>query len=211
MAKSKEQKRLEAAERQIAHNQKYASAFESDSDIEIRISQAAQRKLSDALKMPLSAPYLVQRATIVRPYVDMANTKLGDAVDLDYMGSSEFENGGTGVSLRVFQARESHIKQSVHPTITDALKRPLFIVHTFDDANLAAYNGYLRRLRGVDQTLRTKERTNFDQSIKNSNTDFWWDLQNHVFWSFDQHFMMGMIKTLRASWDFMNEKSAVAE
>lgn len=211
MAKSKEQKRLEAAERQIAHNQKYAAVLESDSDREIRISQAAQRKLLEALDKPLSAPYMVQRATIVRPYVDMANAKLGDAVDLDYMGSSEFENGATGISLRVFQARASDIRQSVHPTITDALKRPLFIVHTFDDAKLDVYNGYLRRLRGIDQAIRTKERTNFDQSIKSSDTDFWWDLHNHVFWSFDQHFMMGMIKTLRSSWVFMNEDTTIAE
>ncbi len=64
--------------------------------------------------------YLVQRGTINRPLSQYTDVRISEAIDLDYMGSSEFEFGALPKSLRAFEAEADALNSRVVPSVTDA-------------------------------------------------------------------------------------------
>ena len=153
----------------------------------------------------MKTPYLVQRCEIRRPLVE---GRIGEALELDYMGSAEFEFGAIPKSLRALQHDVDKIKLSVDPRIVDN-DRSLRILHTFDEVELEQYFKHLQTMR-VNK-LRLKEATRFEagrESRPYGTTDVWWDIENHVFWSFDKIFMNRITDCLLASWKYMDEQKA---
>lgn len=155
--------------------------------------------------------YLVQRAEINRPLNDYSGKRFSHAVDLDYMGSSEFEWGATAKGLRDIQAHAGEFKiTSVrHITREDKVLR---IYHKMTDDQLKEYTDKLTEIweQGM-QAEQAKERTHFYRSAKSYEleTDLWWDLLNCVIWSFDKNFMMRLTDHLEASWKYMDEQKAL--
>ena len=161
--------------------------------------------------MIITKPYLIQRGVINRPLADASN-KLSNAVNLDYMGSAEFEFGALPKSLRVLQANKAVLVQRKLPQIMQG-ESQLRVVTFMDDEQWAEYSGCLVRLRtNKPSPIRTKEGTRFDvESLErsarlglSSTTDFWWDIQNHVMWSFDKQFMNRLPEYLQSSWAYMD-------
>jgi hypothetical protein len=147
----------------------------------------------------MKTPYLIQRATINRPLV---KGRLSEAVDLDYMGSAEFEFGALPRSLRAMQAKVDSVKLTVDNRITDN-ERSLRVLHTFNETEFEEYFKFILRMRGDD--LRLKECSRFEANRNwAADTDLWWDIENHVFWSFDKIFMNRLGDCLVASWKYMD-------
>ena len=153
----------------------------------------------------MKTPYLVQRCEIRRPLVE---GRISEALDLDYMGSAEFEFGALPKSLRALQARVDDIKLTVDNRITDN-EKSLRVLHTFNESEFEEYFKFMLRMRGND--LRIKESSRFEAGREPSKygiTDVWWDIDNHVFWSFDKIFMNRITDCLVASWKYMDEQKA---
>ena len=155
----------------------------------------------------MKTPYLVQRGEIKRP---LGTGRFSEVVDLDYMGSAEFEFGALPKSLRALQARVGDIKLTVDNRITDN-ERSLRVLHTFNEVEFEEYFKFVLRMRGND--LRLKESTRFEAGrapCKYDVCDIWWDIENHVFWSFDKIFMNRLGDSLVASWKYMDDAKKAA-
>ena len=159
---------------------------------------------------PVRKPYLIQRGTINKPFVALSE-RFSKAVDLDYMGSAEFEFGSIPKSLRALYDKVDNINITVMDSITEITEKGtmLRVLHTFNEQEWNGYKHWLLALRNTSLSkIYTKERTDFDPSTRSrfGRTDFWWDIQNHVMWSFDKKFMERLPDHLVASWKYMNEQ-----
>lgn len=152
----------------------------------------------------MRTPYLIQRGNIFHPLVD---DRLSKAVNLDYMGSAEFEFGALPKSLRALQASIDRISLTTEPRILDG-ERSLRVLHTFSPDEYEQYLAHLLQLRAGK--LHTKESTWFDVDhptrFKALRCDFWWDIDNHVMWTFDKNFSKRLVDVLVASWKYMDEQ-----
>ena len=209
MAKSKAQKRLEAAQRQ----QQYDAKFAGDSSVLVAPSGADEVRETmidiNVAAGELRTPRLIQRAMIKRPVSKFAGKPLGDAITLDYMGNSEFEFGAVSRSLRVLQAFAGQIGIYDHPTIRHSNGKRLTVMRFLNDEKAAQYDDYLSRMRGEGAWLHTAEYTQFDKRDDNcefSKADLWWDIGNHVIWSFDNEFMTNLRFCLEATWAKMDHE-----
>lgn len=150
-------------------------------------------------------PYYIQRCEIKRP---LTEGRFSEVVQTDYMGSAEFEFGALPKSLRALQASVDLIQLTTEPRITEG-ERCLRVLHTFSSPDYEEYLGYLLELRADKR--RTKEVTRFAagrQMDRYSKTDLWWDIDNHVMFSFDKIFMNRLGDALVASWKYMDEQRA---
>lgn len=148
----------------------------------------------------MKTPYLIQRAEVKTPFV--VGGRISEVLSLDYMGSAEFEFGATAKSLRALQENKDNIKLSVDNRIVEN-EKSLRIVHTFSDEEYEKYFDYLLQLRS--DKLRLKERSQFNPGRQGS-TNAWWDIENHVFWSFHKPLMNNLSNSLIASWDYMDKQ-----
>ena len=151
-------------------------------------------------------PYLIQRCRIRHPLVE---GRFSEAVETEYMGSSEFEFGTMPKSLRALQAGVDNIKLTVEPSITTGENndRRLRVLHMFNDAEYATYLEQLVLMRA--DKLRLKESSHFTAKRADwHRADLWWDLENHVMFSFDKVFMKRLPDVLVASWKYMDEMKA---
>lgn len=156
----------------------------------------------------MKKPYLIQRGDIVRPLARASST-LFDAVDIDYMGSAEFEFGAQARSLRRIERNiASFAKRTTAVAGTQDLLR---VWSYFSDPEWSEYAAHLERLRAG--TYRLKERSEFSaqdeafrRAIKSTlRTDFWWDIENDVMWTFDKTAGNRIGDWVRASLNLMNE------
>lgn len=158
---------------------------------------------------PLRPLFLIQRGTINRPLGKYEGMPLTGAVDFDYMGSAEFHFGGTFHSL--LRVRETffsyHIKRLESITVTEDNRVYALRLYTrMTDKVLAEYVEKLVTLR--NGALRLKENSGFtkcDFIGRPTRTDFWWDIENDTFFSFDKNFMNRLPEHLTASFKKMYE------
>ena len=145
--------------------------------------------------------YLIQTARICRPFDKYADSRLSRAVSLDYMGAAEYEFGATAKSLRALQASTPQIR-----LITDLCSQglPLRVYSALTDADFEKYAEQLEALS--KGSMRLKEPCYFDDAVRSNRLypDFWWDLQNHVMFSFDKQFMDRLPEHLAGSFAVMN-------
>lgn len=154
-------------------------------------------------------PYLVQRGKINTPLAP-ESCCFSEAVQLDYMGSAEFEFGAVARSTRALQAGVDNIKKTV---VTSIMENgvPLKVLHMFSEEDFKEYEKYLLRMRGND--IRLKEVSGFcpDDGRWATRNNFWWDIENHVMWSFNKVFMNRLPDYLINSWKYMDEQKALRE
>lgn len=155
----------------------------------------------------IRTPYLIQRAEISAPLA-ARDKRFSEAVELDYMGSAEFEFGALPKSLRALQQRINSISITVEPRITGEGGESLRVLHTFTPDEYEEYVVHLLSLR--EGKLRTKESTWFDAGhstrFKSLRCDLWWDIDNHVMWTFNKNFSKRLGDHLVASWKYMDEQ-----
>lgn len=159
--------------------------------------------------------YLIQTGEIQKPYNDYKGKRLSESVDLQYMGSAEFEFGALPKSLRALQSNETMIQLDKVEFQNEVYKGhdlsgTLRILHIFNKEELNHYiEEYLIPM--FRDKLHLKERSEFGYSSirhngERSKVDFWWDIENHVMWSFDKLFMKRILDHLQASWDYMDSR-----
>ena len=158
----------------------------------------------------IRTPYLIQRGEIRRP-MHAATSRLSQAVDLDYMGSAEFEFGALPKSQRAMQAARGSILLRKVESIK-AGEQTLRVLSCLDDEQFAAYTQYLHQMRADKIRLKENSRFGADYEMgEYTRTDFWWDIQHHVMWSFDKPFMNRLAGILESSWAYMDEQARIRE
>ncbi len=153
-------------------------------------------------------PYDIQRGTIRKGYAKSA--RFSEAVDLHYMGSSEFEWGALPASLRRLQANRMELSVLEVPGVVDARGNPLLAYGDFGRIDSEEYREAIRAV--VHREARTRERTAFEDQMevpvreRFTVTDAWWDINNDVMMSFDAAFVADLPQILGNSWAYMDEQ-----
>lgn len=146
-------------------------------------------------------PWLIQRAQTLSPLADPAQATLSKSLQLDYMGSAEFEFGALPSSLRAFRANWDNCKQRLVKGITE-VDSPLRVFSFLSDEDFPEYEGYLNLLR--KDKIRLKEVSGFSPDYYlNEKTNFWWDLDNNVMFSFKKDYMKKLPQYLQNSFAVM--------
>lgn len=153
---------------------------------------------SKELMILQSIPVLVQRGTINRPLTKYQDKMLTSAVTLHYMGNSMFDGAITN-SLLCIQAQFFGYRVVTVPEITKSVKGKscaLRIYGCFDSKeDEDQYIDWIKRMHNKELTL--SEWSAFEQDCKIA--DFWWDLTNHVIFSFDRNFLERLPSNIQAS------------
>jgi len=190
--------------------------------------------ISSQLSIPKN-PWLIQSGCINRPLGKFRGVKLSEAVNLDYMGSSYFESGAMGKSLRRIERQFENFNRlrlllkvpRVDATALDHLPTELVDGEETRSAVLTVCTYWnkpddLKRLQANLESMfsgeaRLEERCGFsrDEMIRakrfgfTHRPDFWWDLENDSMWTFDKRFAWNGLKPiLQKSFDFMNTQVA---
>ena len=162
--------------------------------------------------MQPKTPYLIQRGSF-KPYEGYP--RISDAIRLDYMGSAEFEFGALPESLCALEATKNTltiitVSEINIPKKGSSKTIPLKVLSPWPEgsAEWQQYKKYLLNMR--DGKVRLKENSGFAEETLNryNRCDFWWDIENHVMWSFRQHFAHDILHLLQSSWDYMNEAAS---
>ena len=160
--------------------------------------------------------YLVQRATIRRPLGANVGKTLSGAVAFDYMGAAEFEFGELPKSLRRIESAYSLYDLRISESITAKLNGKDLKLRVFGNFDTTEqWNAYNQQLvDAFSGRLRLKESLRTDVIMPQSNTgcvevllqdiDFWWDIENDVFFSFDKQFMTRLPDHLKQSFNSMD-------
>lgn len=165
----------------------------------------------DRLNSQVVNPYLVQRGKIERPLGSFRGFRFSKAVDLDYMGSAEFEFGALPSALRKMQALWPLYKVHRYDAVkinVDGREYVLRVLTWFQGDQIDQYAGKLLTMRQGD--IRTKERTefNFPDGQLPGRTDIWFDLDNLTVFSFDKNFMNHVMENFEASFAYMDAEAA---
>jgi len=153
-------------------------------------------------------PYLIQRGIINNPLADH-NARLSEAVDLDYMGSAEFEFGALPRSLRRIQQKADSWTKTLIPDIEfTGFKLRLF--SALKPEELKLYSEYLKSIYYKD-SIRLKENAKFIDPSKNhfkfsSDPNFWWDIENDIMWTFHKLFSNRLIEHVANSIAYMESQ-----
>lgn len=145
----------------------------------------------------------MQRAGIPTPLAD-TNATLTNSLNLEYMGSAEFEFGVLPKSLRHLRSahEQGNLVIRLVPDITQG-ESPLRVLSAFGNATFADYTKELHRLRYHNPI--TKENTYFQFDLHkrysgfSPSTEFWWDIDNDVMWSFNKRYMNRLVSYLENS------------
>lgn len=165
--------------------------------------------------MNVNIPYLIQRGRIIS---DVPNiVYLSKAVQLDYMGSSEFEFGALPRSLR--EMKRLQYQWSIR-CIAECTENGnmLHVLSAFNDVEFEEYSTYIMYLRNYgyiktrQHNFHPKESAEFSmfdrrpdppkKVSKNAKryayvrqlADFWWDIDNGVMFSFNEDFMLNRLQ-----------------
>lgn len=152
----------------------------------------------------MKKPYLIQRAKIKSPLQNKDFTRLSQAVSMDYMGSAEFEFGALPKSFRAIEANVDLAALHVVNEIKDFEGKSLRVFAVLSTEEFEQYKIHLLALR--DGKYDTKEGTRFEPDRQTDGCDFWWDIENHVMWSFNKNFMKNIHEHIAVSLNYMNEQ-----
>ncbi len=183
------------------------------------ISKVVQtgNSVSNHIDLEWRAPCYVQRGKIRRPVGYYQDETLSRAVDLDYMGSAEFEFGALSTSLRCVESQlilyKLHVVDSI-PGYRDGKTHSIRLFANFDtEEQLATYVAYLKDM--VAGKLQMKESTYMKLELGavaiSDRCDFWWDIRNNVFMSFDKQFMSRIINHVHRSIQVLSENAVPEE
>jgi len=153
-------------------------------------------------------PYLIQRGIINKPFADH-NARLSEAVNLDYMGSAEFEFGALPKSLRRIQQKVDSWTKALIPDI-QYVGINLRLFSALKPEELEVYSGYLKSIYYED-SIHLKENARFTDLSKktfkfSSDPDFWWDIENDIMWTFHKLFSNRLIEHVANSIAYMESQ-----
>ena len=147
----------------------------------------------------MKRPWLIQRCEIY-------NGKLG----YDYMGSTEFEIGDQGKSLKRIFAKGLALETS---TVEIEGKKAIVYVVASEGFQFAEYQPYLQQL--AEHKLRLQEWISFDDAVRlqvglkasfgrtEIRTNAWFDFENDVLWTLteeNQKALVSALESIKKKW-----------
>lgn len=161
--------------------------------------------------MSIRIPYLIQRCKIEQPVEN--GVRFSHNVKLDYMGSAEFEFGIVPQSLRRMAESKDYHLVPVRDILNDNGDH-LYVWCDLPFEKVPEYVEILKRLRNKND-IRLKESSHFYinkaddwYSKDNARTDFWWDLDNNIMFTFNADMMKVLPGCLAVSLEYMNEQNS---
>lgn len=152
----------------------------------------------------MRTPYLIQR-------MRFKNNPTGETIDgileMDYMGSAEFEFGALPESLKKMTKTADEIIIEIFKDIKNYKNQKLCLIGL--ESDIYEYLSYVDDL--INERLRLKERTNIKESI--TGKDFrgrpvkedshftinaWWDIDNQIMFCFGKDNARKIIKAIKA-------------
>lgn len=137
-------------------------------------------------------PSLIQRAEIREDIP--ANATFKKAVWLEFMGCREFQFAPE-ISLKRIEANLDSYK--LQDTGVVGSTEPLWVFHSLAEADAVSYRIILQALRLNQVPLVERSNFNIVVAAKRKVTDFWWDVENHIMWSFNRTFMEALPSYIR--------------
>lgn len=155
-----------------------------------------------------TGPTFLQRGTICRPLGQFSDAPLFEAVEMDFMGAAEYENGALIRSLRRFEAQALLYEMINDEQITaqvDGREFALKLFANFD--SLQQRDEYMIDLYAMFHKASKADLLgiNVKDRISLVRTDFWWDIKNDVFMSFDKQFMSRLMQHLQCTVRTLNQ------
>ena len=148
--------------------------------------------------------YLLQRGSVKDD--PSAKNKFSDNVSTDYMGAAEFEFGALPKSLREINSNIEKYHTISVPTIKRS-GNPLLVWSAFPFQEIPEYVKQLNKI--VEGKQHLKEASGLDKdSYLSKRTDFWWDLDNNVMFSFRPDIIKVIADSIRASIAWMDAQKA---
>lgn len=168
--------------------------------------------------------YLIQRGTINVPL--SIENRISQAVNMDYMGSAEFEFGALPKSLRAMQ-RAADALELRETNITNIEGNNLLVLSSLSDEDFATWcaqfkescdnkrrlkemlriENWFKELKAPEELKGKRKQEYIDRHIR-YRSDFWWDIDNGVMTSFNKDFMAQCRQNLESSWKYMDEQVA---
>ena len=145
-------------------------------------------------------PCYIQTGKIKRPMGKYAGATVSGAISMDYMGSAKFEFGAPALSMRRVQAQLGMYRvikcDGITAEDTEGKTYVLRMFANFDTAehqaqyvqeinNIIAGRGDTKEVTYLEARYRRLDGRGFPERGQ----DFWWDIRNDVFMTFDKMFM----------------------
>ena len=136
----------------------------------------------------MNSPYLVQRAKFKKDVSE--NTGIDSILNLDYMGSAEFEFGSLPKSLKEMCGKITQLKVTMVKDVTNYKGQRLCLICSDDQVEditkffkaesgrnspyrLKEYSGIAEAISGIDSRGKSIEEDDY------YTCQFWWDIDNH--------------------------------
>lgn len=157
----------------------------------------------------LKQPSLLQRATILRPLRPHRTSRVFDSVNIEHMGDQRFTLGLTSSLARMNHTRFAYATFKAENLVVRPAGRTyaLRIYTRLRGDDLARYVHYLLDVRnGTLKVARPSgfELKDFGAESLPTGSDFWWDVENDVIFSFDKNYMFTLKDRLEASFAIMD-------
>ena len=153
--------------------------------------------ISLLLEGPMKQPYLIQRCKIKGEFVK--TDKVSDYLELDYMGSAEFEFGAIPASLRRFHAKLNKLHTILIPG-------GIFLLCKEDESR--QYASFLQQL--AQEKFRLKERVSLTDEMRGMKShrsdNFWIDITNDIAICKDPEALDNFVDAVKNSVKFMDSK-----
>ena len=154
----------------------------------------------------INTPWLIQRISFKSNKVE--NPSFDELLSLDYMGSAEFEFGALPKSLKILCRNCDDLNIFKEESIKRVDGEPLYMICMNQDRN--TYFPYIQKMikgeihlkesHQMEAALTGKKYSWRDDKVKDLNKDIpssWWDIENHVLWTFGKKNAIKILKAIR--------------
>lgn len=177
----------------------------------VELSYNNGQSYTDHFVIERKTPHLILLGKIVRPFSRVEGRGLSSSLDLEYMGSAEFEYGAIPRSLsRIYHQRFAYQKHRIDEVFIQQqdCKYVCRLFTHFKGDDLAAYRAFLVELQAGKHENHLKEFSQFDfkEGMPKRN-DFWWDIENDCMWSYDKQYMGRLASHLDVTFDLRSQNA----
>lgn len=162
----------------------------------------------------MKTPYLIQRLN----FKEAKSGSFDDVLQCDYMGSAEFEWGGLPKSLKEMTKVCDSFKVKDFKKITN-YKNQRFCIISTKEKSLSYFSEYFEKL--LFDKLLLKENTFLKENVSGidgfnnkpisiyNTVDAWWDIENHVIFTFGKKNATMILKAIITTRDKKKKENAV--
>lgn len=153
----------------------------------------------------MRTPYLIQRMKF-RPESQIRGNTIDGVLEMDYMGSAEYEFGALPKSLKQICKNFNEFRIVQIKEIQNIQDKCLYMLTNLNDEQIKEYVKYIQKI--IEGKHRLKEWININKHMVKSTTkneyfgrpeDAWWDIDNHLMFCFVQASIEKIKKAIEAT------------